>query len=143
MVGVACWQTQDGTVATGHVTEAMAPIRDMIGYEGCLYTGRDFKKGFDNAGMERYKEGLHNIMILDSRGGHICQEDMEEWVTGVYKDPMFQAGFDRRFAVAQFSPDEGIKDEAYALRTMFSHCRERRRQRRASLKALQAFPHAA
>ena len=78
MVGVACWQTQDGTVATGHVTEAMATIRDTIGHEGCLYTGRDFKKGIDNLGMERYEKGLLNAMILDPRRGHICQEDVEE-----------------------------------------------------------------
>jgi hypothetical protein len=127
MVGIKCWEPDDGRTELEHIKEVLLPIRSLIGLQGLLYGSRDFKKEIDVQGLTRYKEACENAMHKDNRGGHLGQEGVEAWTRDVYEDVMYTAAMDRMAAMVQKSMSQYIIDISYGIRTMFAHIREKRR----------------
>ena len=87
------------------------------------------KTGINLVLIKLWQIMLKAMMVLDPRGGHFSQDDMETALETCFEKSEFQAAI-RVLAANQGKSQHELKSKvAYAIRVMLAHCRIRRKQR--------------
>lgn len=116
--------------------DAISPSAEEIMIKGLMYKSRDMKIGIDILALKQHREMIMKLMVIDPRGGHFDQPDIELGLKVYHDKPLYRASLQSQAHAASppLSLSELVADQAYTLRVMLSHTREKANQ----FKKLQA-----
>ena len=120
------WRSPDGSLQK--VEAVILPeFARIMGSGGFDYPSLDMKKGICVAGLVKFANILHGLMLVDPRGGYFRQQDMQSVVLRLALQQQFLDVFKSWCASAQVGGvAQGATRVAYMVRVMLSHAREKK-----------------
>ena len=120
------WVPPDGSCGVDdHLVPAMQPFVKLFAVHGVDYASRDMKVGINVKKMLVYLPMIMVLILIDVRGGYFDQTMMQMAVTKMLSVDLYKPIALQLATTAQMSFTEHTADQAYAIRVVLAHYREK------------------